>query len=201
MSDLVVLTADKPMEAVVRALLRRTESIGIRAVDTTWLLHSDRDSGVRTTGHSLLRAVRRQHDHALMFCDHEGSGTTTASAVEKEGQLDEVLAMTWQAHGRSIVIEPELDVWLWGSDERLIQSIGWKDAMRPREWLVGKRFEFAESGKPIRPKEAMQALFEHVGLPMSAAVYGRIARGIGLRGCSDAAFDRLRSLLQTWFPV
>ena len=201
MTDLVVLTADKPMESTVDALLERTSSMGLRSVRRKFIRHHERDSGVRTNGHELLRRVAGQYEHALMLCDLEGSGSSAGSAVELERELDAQLSTSWKDRAKSIVIEPELDVWMWGSDARLVQTLKWPYTESPRRWLVAQGFSLDEEGKPIPPKDAMKAVLDRLRLPMSAAVYGRIASEIGLARCTDAAFIRLRDVLRSWFSA
>ena len=199
MSDLVVLSADKPMEAVVKALLRRTGSLGIRDASCTFLRHFERDGGVRTTGAELLRTVANQHDKALMVLDFEGSGSHADTAAELEAQLDERLRTVWHDRAKCIVIEPELDIWMWGSDARLAQTLAWPGPPSPRDWLGDNGFAFDLAGKPERPKEAMEAVLRRLRKPMSAAIYGNLAATIGLRACTDPAFTRLSATLEAWF--
>jgi hypothetical protein len=70
-----------------------------------------------------------------------------------------------------------------------------------RDWLRERGFSFDEHGKPLRPKEAMEALVPVHRLPRSSALYEKITDRISLRRCVDPAFLRLREALTGWFPT
>jgi hypothetical protein len=132
--------------------------------------------------------------------DHEGSGSND-TAGELEKNLDEQLFSTWGKNAKAIVISPELDVWMWGSDNMLSEILKWPNAQPLRPWLSSKGFEFHADGKPLRPKEALEALLPICKRPRSAALYQKIASKISLRRCTDSAFLRLHRQLKEWFSV
>ena len=135
-----------------------------------------------------------------MVLDFEGSGTDLANAKALELQLDARLSAQWKDAAKTIVVEPELDVWLWGADNAVEAAIGWPAGQSIREWLREREFAFEASGKPVRPKEALEAALRVPGLPRSSALYHTIAEKISVRRCSDEAFLRLRKQLVEWFP-
>jgi hypothetical protein len=100
-----------------------------------------------------------------------------------------------------LVIEPELDVWMWGSENMLQILLGWNKPATIRDWLRSRECEFDAKEKPIRPKEALEAVLKELRIPYSSALYGRIASKISLHRCSDPAFQRLREIVQGWFPA
>jgi hypothetical protein len=89
---------------------------------------------------------------------------------------------------------------MWGSDNKLAEILHWPHSEPIREWLTQRGFEFLPNGKPVRPKEALEAIFPVCRMPRSAAIYQKIATNISLARCEDAAFHRLRDPLQLWFP-
>lgn len=186
------------MEYTCRGLLERTESLAIRPIKVDYLVRPGRDGGVRTTGAQMLALRRGQYQHALLILDHEGSGATE-EPLELEQRLDSVLSAAWTDSAKAIVIEPELDIWMWGSDNALKQVLNWPHEMPIREWIVNHGFGLHSNGKPARPKEALEAVFPECNLPRSASNYQNIVRKISLQRCSDAAFRRLRDRLQQWF--
>lgn len=198
MKDLVILVADKTMEFTLRGGLSRHQSLGVRPVSFDVRQHPNRDGGSRTSGVQILSLERARFSHALLVFDHEGSGTER-SAVDLEATLDSALAETWGDAGKAIVIDPELDVWAWGTDNRLAEVLGWPLGQPIREWLASRGFEIRHDGKPVRPKEALEAVFPVCGLPRSAANYRRIAERISLARCVDPAFGRLKDTLARWF--
>ena len=106
----------------------------------------------------------------------------------------------WNDSAKAIVIQPELDVWVWGSDNSIEEVIEWPSGIRIRDWLRDADFNMDGSGKPSRPKEAIEAALRKLGLPRSSALYKRIAEKVSLRKCTDRAFLRLRKQLCEWFP-
>jgi hypothetical protein len=119
MRDLALLVADKNMDFAVRGILSRPKALGIRTVIYEIRQHVNRDGGVRTTGPETLALLRQQFSHGIVMLDREGSGTEK-SAIELEQDLDLRLARSWDKRAKAIVIEPELDVWIWGSDTALV---------------------------------------------------------------------------------
>ena len=202
MQDLVLLVADKSMKYAVEGILSRPCAIGIRPVSYDLRVHTLCDSGVRTSGVQMLGLAKGAATHALMLLDFEGSGAS-GTAPELESQLRKKLQepSNWGDRGDVVVIEPELDVWVWGADNMLRELIEWREQGTIREWLGTKGFKLLENGKPVRPKEALECVLRHSNLPRSSDLYGAIAKRASLLRCKDEAFERFREILRCWFPI
>lgn len=199
MKDLLLLVADKSMEYTLLGGLGRPQALGIRSITFDIRVHPDRDRGVRTTGAQILNLQEARYRHAFLMLDYEGSGSKLGPA-ELESELDNKLR-GWGDRAKSIVINPELDVWLWATDNLLAQILSWPvSAGGIRDWIQGKGFELDESSKPKRPKEAFEAVFTYCREPRSAANYKKIAERTSLQNCEDPAFQRFHKTLQEWFP-
>jgi hypothetical protein len=131
--------------------------------------------------------------------DFEGCGANS-DASTLEAELDVRLQATWQDRAKAIVIEPEVDVWMWGSDNAIRNVVGWTHEGTIRKWLEGEGFQFQANDKPVRPKEALEAVRRKTNQPRSSSLYKEIASKVSLRNCTDAAFQRLRHQLIDWFP-
>lgn len=201
MNDLVLLVADKNMQFALAGGLNRPESLGIRRITRDFRQHPGRDGGTRSNGAQVLALEKARFSHAMLVLDFEGSGAGALSALELESVLDEQLSSTWGDRAKAIVIAPEVDIWMWGSDNKLAEILKWPRRESIREWLRSNGFEFTENGKPQRPKEALEAVFRICKRPRSSAAYQQIAAGISLTRCEDSAFQRLRSSLRDWFPA
>ena len=199
MKDLVLLVADKNAHFALKGALGRPEALGIRPIELEFRVHPGRDGGTRRTGPEMLALERRRFKHALLVLDFEGCGTDLPNATELEAQLDGRLSTHWKEAAKSIVIEPELDVWVWGADNAVEAVIEWPAGKSVREWLRERGFTFEANEKPTRPKEALEAALRIPGLPRSSALYQTIAEKISLRRCGDEAFIRLRKQLLGWF--
>ena len=201
MRDLFVLVADKNMNFALRGAFDRPHALGIRPIDHVILEHPQRDGGARTTGVDVLARQRHLFKHAMLVLDHEGSGVEDKmTPTEIEAKLDDALRSQWGVCAKSIVIAPELDIWMWGSDNALHQAFDWDIPGSIRDWLSTRGFLFSDGGKPHRPKEALEALLRNRGLPRSSALYEQLTRRISLSRCRDAAFARLKLALREWFP-
>lgn len=201
MKDLVVLVADKNMQAMLRGALARFEALDIRPISFDFRVHPGKDGGARTSGPDVLATERRRFGHALLVLDLEGSGSKMIDPVRLENDLDARLSVQWDSRAKSVVIAPELDTWIWGGDNALREVFRWPLMGPIRDWLQAEGFEIDSAGKPIRPKEALQAMVRIHRLPRSSALYEKVATRISLKRCHDAAFVRLRAQLQCWFGL
>ncbi|HLX60243.1 MAG TPA: hypothetical protein VKX17_03065 [Planctomycetota bacterium] len=200
MKDLILLLADKNAQFALKGALERPKAIGIRKIEFDFRVHAGRDGGVRKSGPETLALLRRQFNHALLVLDYEGSGAGAQSALELEAELDERLKTVWQDAAKAIVIEPELDIWIWGSDNAIKQVIKWPIGGTIRNWIKGKGFNVSENSKPDRPKEALEAVLRELDIPRSSSLYHEITSRISLARCKDMAFQRMRQKLASWFP-
>jgi hypothetical protein len=203
MKDLALLVADKNMDFAMRGILARPEALGIRPVEYEIKPHPGRDGGARTTGPEILSLLRSQFHHGILMLDWEGSGAGTGTAMDLEAELDRRLTAFWGQEGqaKAIVIEPEVDAWVWGSDNVLRELLGWSERKPIRAWLRGRGYDFGANQKPVRPKEALEDLMVTVDQPRSSDLYLKATGRISLHKCSDPAFQRLRDTLRSWFST
>lgn len=199
MTDLVVLVADKNMEYTLRGGLSRPQAFGIRSISVDYRTHPYRDGGVRSSGVEMLSLEKYRFNHALLILDFDGSGAAESPA-ELEQRLDDQLARTWGYNAKAIVIVPELEAWVWGTDNLLRSLFQWPETSAIRNWLVDHGYAVDVNGKPENPKEAFEALLNRLRKPRSSATYRLIAESISLKRCVDPAFLRLREQLCRWFP-
>ena len=198
MYDLVLVVADKNMDFTLRGILDRPRSLGIRAITYKTVVHPGHDGGVRTSGPDLLASLRSAVGHGIVMLDLEGAGAA-GDAPSVEAELDWRLRPTWGNRARSVVIEPELDAWIWGSDNAIRQALDCSIA-DIRGWLRDSDFRFRPSRKPERPTEAFEHLMRELKEQRASAIYRKITSKISLERCSDSAFVRFKTMLQRWFP-
>jgi hypothetical protein len=200
--DLVVLAADKDMEETLLGLLRRERSLGIRKISFAIYRHPGRDSSCRTNGASFLRSFCNQFSHAVLIFDHDGSGAEATAAEQLEEDLESQLERNgWQDRAAVIVIEPELESWVWSDSTEVDQVVGWGGRIPDlRRWLVDVGFLPTTSVKPKQPKEAFRQALRHVRKQPSAALFKQLALRVSFRRCEDRAFQKLVAKLQEWFP-
>lgn len=199
MKDLVIMVADKNMEFALKGALSRSIALGISDISYEFRVHMHRDGGVRTTGPDALALESRRFSHALLLLDFEGSGTHHDDPEDLEQELDDRLRNDWNNNAKSIVLYPEVDIWVWGADALLQEIYDWPLQITIRQWLRDAGFEFDQNDKPKRPKEALEAIRKIHKQPRSSALYMNITERISLSRCRDTAFICLKNQLQAWF--
>lgn len=200
--DLVILVADKDMEFTVRGLLIRHRSLAIRGIDTDILRHPDHDPGCFAHCHNLLRPQIKRYRHALVMFDRHGSGREGMLREDIENSVEDRLRSNgWQNRAAAIVLDPELEAWIWSDSPHVDRIIGWRSGSPDlRSWLVNQGFVANRAAKPAHPKEAMYEALRVCRKPKSSSLYLMLAGKVGLTRCTDPAFAKLRRTLRGWFP-
>jgi hypothetical protein len=202
MIDLVLLAADKNIEAGIDAILRRYHSLGCRNINFKSFVHPHRDPGCYGRAAQFLQGFTTQFAHALVVFDLEGSGSSlsrTATEAEVESRL---LAAGWNDdRAACVVVEPEIENWVWSDSPRVPELLGWDDNDDLRTALeTAGRWPLSDA-KPPRPKETLEFVLRILRRPRSSAIYAALGTAVGLNRCSDPAFAKLRGVTARWFPV
>ncbi len=202
MKDLVCVVADKQIAATLDELLLRPRALGIRSVEAAILVHPHHDPGCYARPADLLRGYRHAAEHALIVLDHAWEGVPAASGAALEALIDEKLEEAGIADWAApVVIEPELEAWVFSSSPHVPDVLGWKRSWSTiREALEERNLWPAADAKPIDPKAAIEYILGRTGKSRSASLFRRLARKVNTTGCRDRAFLRLKDLLQGWFP-
>jgi len=199
--DLLVLVADADIEETMKGLLGNPGRLGIRPIRWHIRRHVDRDPGCARRSVEFLRPFRNQYTHALVVFDHEGSGREAEARAELEQVLEGELARSgWRVDAaRVIVLEPEVEAWVWSPSPHVATALGWSDWESLRQWLVSRALLDPQAIKPARPKEAMLAVLNDRRLPRSASRFRKLAETVGHGSCRDPSFSKLREVLRAWF--
>lgn len=205
MGDLVVLVADADIKQAVRGLLSRSESLGIRPCEPRLQRHPMRDSGCHTGAAEMLRPLGRSYRFALVIFDHHGCGSDEPREAIEQRVEESLAASGWeQDRCKAIVIEPELEAWLWNGSPHVAEALGWGTDYRGLQRYLRRRGLWPDGApKPLDPKSAMRLALR--GAPMgtprwTSDRFSRIARRTTLANCTDPAFVELRATLRRWFP-
>ncbi len=201
--DLLVLVPGKDERACMASLLGRPQALAIRPI--TWDIEQDdqRDPGCCHRGHEYLRTAIRLYAHALLIFDREGCGLEQQTREELERQVEARLASSgWGDRAAVVVIDPELEMWVWSNSPHVSNALGWRDQPTGlREWLTDEGLLRNEQVKPDRPKEAMEHVLRRTHRPRSSQIYKDLAQRVSLERCTDPAFLKLRQVLMRWFPL
>lgn len=200
--DLFVLVADKNMQATVEALLRRHEALAIHPIESDVRPHPKHDPGCRLSAHEYLRPLANRYRFSMVILDYEGCGEERHLASDIELGIEQRLFENgWENRAAAVVIDPELEAWVWSPSRRVDEACGWGNHIPSlRDWIE-ERFELDEQGKPKRPKEALAASLREVGRVCSSSLFRQMAGQVSWRGCSDRSFLRLLQALKNWFPI
>ncbi len=200
--DLVCLVPDRDIEETMRSLLGRHRALGIRPISFDLLVHPEHDPGCRSRSADLLRRYLQRCNHALVVFDRDGCGSEHQDRTEIEEDLEEDLCKNgWQDRAAAVVIDPEVEAWVWSPSSHVDAVLGWKDRSPDlRTWLVEYGYLDAESEKPGRPKEALDEAIKTIGKPHSSSLFRQLAAKVSITKCSDPAFAKLRGTLEAWFP-
>ena len=201
--DLIVLTADLDMRLTMNGLLGRHQSLGIREISFKVISHLNRDAGVFKEGHNLLRTEVGNFQYALAVCDHHGCGQEGKPREHVESIIAQNLTAHWRDRSAAIVIEPELESWVWTDSPHLTKAIGWPgNPSSLRVWLKQEGFRFDHPIKPLDPKGALERVLRYMQKKKSSALYQQLSRtNVSTADCTDPAFAKLRDTLQKWFPA
>ena len=121
--DLVVLVADKNIEAVMVGLLGRPQSLGIRAISFDVFVHPRRDPGCLTGADDFLRPFSSAYHYALVLFDHEGCGRELISPEALAGEVKaRVEGVGWADRAEAVVLAPELEIWAWTESPHVPRS-------------------------------------------------------------------------------
>ena len=193
------------MQRTIQTLFdHRREALGISSFSVDVQAHRNRDPGCRTAAGDVLNPARHSHRKAIVVFDLHGCGENLRTA----GQLEIALEHEFEDRGWEddsvafVVIEPELEAWLFGAAfQRIETAIGWSQTTPLREWLESNGHLSAGEIKPVDPQAAVDAALEQERQPRTARMFADLARRVSLAHCQDRAFQKFRSTLQRWFPA
>ena len=201
--DLIVLVPGKDDSKAIEGLLTRHNSLRIRQFEYEINIHPQKDAGCYKVGVDFLRSQTKRVKHALIVFDHEGSGVEDKAVDEIEQELRYKLNISgWEDRADVLVIEPEIERWIWSDSPHVDEELGWKEK-RPnlRTWLTGKNYIVNNDVKPNKPKEAMEQALRTAQIPRTSDIYFQLASKVTLTQCIDPSFNKLKSILTKWFGV
>jgi len=191
------------------ALLSRPHSLGIRSL--AWKCIPDPFHDCSPEAAEVLRPFQRDHSHALVIRDFEGSGWEERGIEAFAGAtMQKLIDSGWHPDSCWVlIVEPELEAWLRMESAHMAHLL--RDRARKRRNMLPKwRERLREAiqrnggnlpnGKPRRPKEVFRDLLSYFGIPPASALFSMLAAKESLRGCSVESFNDLGAILKCWFP-
>ena len=140
---------------------------------------------------------------ALVVFDFEGSGAEhQKTKLQIENEVQDLLNKNgWKNRNAVIVIQPELENWMWMDNTNVEQAIGWEKQESLYDWARNEGHIIGDASKPVRPKETLEKALRISETPKSPAIYKKIATQVSYRRCEDESFKQLIRKLQEWFPL
>ncbi len=201
--DIFALVADKDMEQAFEGLLAQHEELRIRRIRYDIEVHPNHDPGCRKDPVGMLRPYITGYRYALVVFDHHGCGQESLRRQQIQQNVEKDLGRNgWDNRCKVIVIEPELENWVWAPSENVSEILGWgSDFHALKQWLQTRGLWSDSDPKPSDPKRAMQEALRHKRVRRSSTLFKRIADISQPQDCQDPAFVEFRRTLQSWFPA
>ncbi len=203
--DLIVLVADTDMKYALHALLDRHKEFGCREIEAQIRRHEQRDPGCFNDGHNFLRPFCTRYEHALVILD-KAFDKKAKQAKRGRQALEQTIEGNlsrngWKDRAAAVVIDPELEIWVWSTSPELDECLGWTNREPDlRTWLRDQKLWPVQNEKPPDPKQAMHDAMKKVGKAVSARIFGQLAKTVAFQECRDSSFLKLLECLGKWFP-
>jgi hypothetical protein len=137
--DCVILVADLDTENAIKGLLARPQAIGCRSITFDIFRHPRRDPGVRLESASFFKSLIASYDRAIAILDRHGSGCDDQLAQIIEQEIENLMPVEWRGNAVAIVIDPELESWVWSDSPEVEKILGWQGRQpNLREWLAAE---------------------------------------------------------------
>lgn len=127
MKDLIILVADQNMRDCIEGLIPKLpHTLNIIPFTYDIFVHTNRDPGCRTQSPAFLISFQNKYRFGLVIFDKEGCAQESISRAELEENVESSLSITgWKDRAKAIVIEPELENWIWVRSAQLAEIINW----------------------------------------------------------------------------
>lgn len=201
MKDLAILVADKNTKFVVDGLFPRYQSLNMKQITYEIFVHPLRDPGVFHNAADFLRPLSNDYSYSLVFLDYKGSGQEGTHPQEiARGIKKDIERNGWPNRSEVIVLDPELEIWLWVDSPHTAGALGWNNYSELKGWIIEQGIWEQNNSKPKRPKEAVEMALKKNRIPRSSSIYLEVAQSVSLDRCQDKSFRELRDILKKWFP-
>ena len=155
--DLAVIVPDKDTEQTFEALLGRHQSLRIRPIRHQVSVHPHKDPGCYKTGDQLAGVFAREAAHALVVFDQAWEGAPCDDPTRLEADVEARLRPLWDDRARCVVIDPELEAWVWSDSPHVTDVLGWRGRDPGlRAWLEGEGLWPPDHPKPPDPEAAFR---------------------------------------------
>ena len=177
----VFLVADGTMEQMLKSFLSHGSLEGRLGCQTFDFVSQDvvvdvkngnTDGGIHRRAHALLHPFLRSHQNAVVMLDKNFGGRLPAAVVREEIR-NNLLHNGWSAECvEVIVIDPELEVWLWQrGNPHIAREFRYNGSVSLEEFLEAEGLWPSATLKPAKPKEAAGVLLQRYRAGPRIVVY------------------------------
>lgn len=202
MKDLIILVADQNMRDCLDGIMPRFQHLlSTSFINYDIFVHTNRDPGCRVQSSDFLKTFQNKYKFSLVIFDKEGCGKEALTRTELEEEVERSLSCNgWINRSKAIVIEPELENWVWIKSPRLAEIINWGNTESLYQWLAEQGYMNAAGQKPNSPKEAFEKALYISKKRRSSSIYKQIASQVSFKTCTDLSFLKLKETISNWFP-
>ncbi|OGP93183.1 MAG: hypothetical protein A2156_08510 [Deltaproteobacteria bacterium RBG_16_48_10] len=216
MRDIVWLIADLECQATIKGFLERPDfHLSLECSTFRFSMQDDllrdaqgKDPGVWRRAHEFLRGKQYTHRHAVIILDNAWDGSPGPTRIEANITRNMVSCGWNRTRFEVIVINPELEAWIWQDSPDVEEAFGHVRPPSLREKLATVRHKASGQAlwppgeaKPPDPKAAVETVLSMYRLGPASPVFNEIASKVSVGQCQDPAFQKLRAALQRWFSV
>ena len=205
---LIIRVADADMERFLNAILNKPEALGIRPIQFDIERNTDArgDSGMRANGAELTRMDKDDYQKVVLMWDYQGCGhehKKSAQTVAKETQ-DQLDRISWQANSAVIIVEPELERWLWYCEQAIAEHLH-KTVAELQQWGETYANQRNMSLADLIEQDP-KGLFEyivctHLRRTRTPRNYEQIGKRASIKSLQESeSFRQFAETLQNWFP-
>ena len=166
---------------------------------------ANHDPDVYKNAARYARPIQATHRHLVVMLDNDFDSSPGTVAIRNEVSEDLIRSGWREDTFAVIVIDPELEVWLWQESPHVDDALAFDPvrfaAPSLRAWLADRALWLPDEKKPRDPKKAFTEALRQASEPRSSTIFEKIACSVSLRHCTDPAFNTLCDALRRWFPA
>ncbi len=214
MRDVIFHLADEHMEKGLKAFFARGNwhyAIGCRrfAIDPSdendiYRVPGHTDGGIWKHAANNLRPFREQYQYAVIILDADFEPHPSPQQLRADISAD-MIASGWPTDRFTvIVIEPELEAWLWSPNQTVATAFGHENFDQLRARLAAENLWDNGQPKPNDLKRARDRAAKLGGKKTGGPIFKGVFSAISNRACNlcvEPGFKAMRTALQKWFPV
>jgi len=208
MRDCMFYVADLNMEETFKGFLLRDKfylSLGCGKFEFDPVVDITRakgraDGGLWRHARILLEGYQQTHQRLVVCLDRDFGGSPGQEKI-REDITRQLVAAGWEEKNFVVlVIDPELEQWIWQDSEHVERALKHTRPPTLREHLAATGEWPEGSPKPLDPKSTLQKIVDRSRLDRSSDLYGKITSRVSVKNCVDPEFHRFAETLRTWFP-